>query len=386
MSKRIAKKQKTETIDKLIQLTQLTQLIRHAPEWHNIQNIKNRYSPPWIPFDIRGRNIAPYDYCIRQMKPEKISKDEADELLSACFYSHGQVDDVKKLETYLIKTFGLHISADTLFKSMYIRHYSDYGFRIIKYVFKYYIPDWDDLVKMRTVEYYPHNPISILQKVLEHTKYDNLDFSWLDVVLENDPSVTAETVITKQFIKNARLMLDEKGWVHIKKKKFYAYLLEKFYKPPVNVINLIKIANTGISYLCFRNLTKKSKLSDTDFYELFNYIQVRNYTVDDGDIVTDFAKYICKNEQIVSATIEWLCKQSGILKYVRAIHKKTKCKFEKSHLEAAIQHVKLNFGLIKYILENSDRENIKITKVLIEKVMEQQKLPRIFCLLLDYME
>lgn len=380
--KRVAQKPKSNQT----MLSTVKLLIERADDWNHPISMNNLNWLGRTSNICEGKdNITCYDYCMSKL--ESISADDAHELMCACLRFHGTVPQIKNIELYLMKKYDLKITKESIQLTLDTRRYTQ-GRRvlyrrmemttIIKYIYTYgYIPKWDDLMYSNKPKW---QKINILGRIL-----NNQDFTWVDMIIANDNTMTAERVVSKDFVSNCSLSLNDR-WKSETDRNFYAYILEKLYTPPVPINGLIKMACSGIPYRCFRNLAKKSKLNDTDFYELFDSVQTRDYIEDDADIIIDFAKYIHKNEKIIENTIQWLCKQTKTIKYVRSVHKKSKCKFSQAHLEAAMKNIKSNFALIQFILQNSERNETKITKKVIQNAMDQQKPPRIFCLLLDYLE
>ena len=103
-------------------------------------------------------------------------------------------------------------------------------------------------------------------------------------------------------------------------------------------------------------------------------------------IITDYSKHLVSNEEATKSVINWLCKQTKTIKYIRSLHKKTKCRFTQDNLTNAMNNTRENTALIQYLLENSTRDEIKVTKQVIEKGMENLRPPKIVGVLLHFLK
>lgn len=332
---------------------------------------------------MRGE-LTVYDWCCNVIEKRCLSEEEGNDIVYRCILYANRDNDNKNLLSIaklITKTYEITVDSTTIYNAFAKkdRLYSE-EFTVTSLIYLEqlgYSATWKDVKP-------------VIRDLLNQNRYGNNTGIIIDILMyafKNDPNeFTKEKVKNISFLKGVATYSFTDTFLFAQRVKVYSVVLVHAYGKTAKLSDLKFICSQGVPYGCVRPIAKAAKLSSSDVVELIEVFRSRPMMTTDPDILIDYGKHIESNEDLCNECVNWLCKETKTIKYVRSFHKKTRHKFNQENLNNALIHPRENASLVQYILENSTREETKVTKVIFEKAMEKVNPPKIIGLLINFME
>lgn len=345
-------------------------ILRNSYNWEKRWGKWNMNYP-----DIQRGTITPQQYCINLMK-QSFNETEAQQVFNKCIEQDCYYNMITSIIEYIIDHY--HITFNKKLFMKYIsssnrRKWTQHTETTNIFYNNSYIPTKEDLL-------FNDGDDTMLYKLM-NVLHGDIGI-WFNPILANDKTITLEYILSEKFV----CQFDFSMMKHTKCMK---YLITKLCTESLQPVRLLQFVTKGIPYYCFRDIVQMSDIGTTDLADMIEYLIIREkYIENDRDVIIDNIEMILTHPTLANTVIEWLCKnfQAGQLNIIKMLHKKTHVKFTQTHLDNACKHIKVGYATIKYILENCDKTEVKVSTRLLKSALYQHRPPRIYSLLIEHLE
>lgn len=193
----------------------------------------------------------------------------------------------------------------------------------------------------------------------------------IDKILQKDDTVSKKMIVSKSFLLNFNFSI-------LGDRTVYKTFINHVFDEPVKLLTILKLLKRDIPYDSLTTLITISNFSDEERLNMIEHIYVEPYKDGDEQIIIDNMDVLSKNPSDIPEIIKWLCTGDSktVLKPIQTLHKKLKFDFNQNHLTTVCEKPKKNYTLIKYILENSERDNVVVTRNVFDQVLSTGRVPR----------